>query len=479
MPDLLITNAGRQAAIDADNLGMTVRMARIAVGTGQYVPVATQTTLQNQVAVQDIARGLAIGTDTLQVSARFTAGVWDAYELGLFLSDDTLFAVGSSSTPGDFPTKEGGVDVVVTATLLISDVPSDSVRVLASVEAAVPHATTLERDIVELADEMDPDTDGERAVTLELLKTKTDAVVTRIVGAAPALLDTLVEIATTLQDNPDVIADLLAAIALRARLDGAVFSGRTRGLTRPDNDDGQDFATTEWVNDNTDKVLTVIDDLARLATQTATTTATELLAAYPALTASQMATALLAAYPALTASQMATALLAAYPALTASQMATALLAVYPALTASQMATALLAVYPALTASQMATALLAAYPALTASQMATALLASGYGVLFSPNVPTEAQVATADFDDSLNPTYVGIRYYGDGNQSSMSVGPNAIGYAISDLPVTFNPDGGFESPATSMVSYISGTVTINISDDRGPANYYWIDAIVVW
>ena len=247
MPELIITDAGRQAAIDANNNGLTVRMTRIAVGTGQYVPVATQTTLQAQVAVADIARGLAIGSDQVQVSARFTAGAWGAYELGVFLQDGTLFAVGSSDQAGDFPTKEAGTDVVVTCTLLISDVPSGSVSVEATVQTTVAKASTTEEGIVELADDADPETDDQRAVTPQLLKTRVDAIVNRLAGTAPAVLDTITEIAAALQNNPNVISEILAAIALRARLDGATFTGATQGLTRPEGDNTRHFATTAFV----------------------------------------------------------------------------------------------------------------------------------------------------------------------------------------------------------------------------------------
>ena len=247
MTDLIITDAGRQAAIDANNMGLTVRMTRIAVGTGQYVPTAAQTTLQTQVAVADIAAGLAIGTDQVQVSARFTAGAWDAYELGVFLFDGTLFAVGSSSMDGDFPTKEAGTDVVVTCTLLISNVPSGSVTVDASIQTTVPNATTTERGIAELADDTDSETDDERAVTPVLLKTRIDAIVTQLAGTAPAALDTIAELAAALRNNPDIVTELLAAIALRARLGGAMFTGATQGLTRAAGDDTTHFASTAFV----------------------------------------------------------------------------------------------------------------------------------------------------------------------------------------------------------------------------------------
>ena len=494
MPELVITTAGRQAAIDANKLGLTVRMTRIAVGTGKYVPVATQTSLQSQVAVVDIAHGLSIGTDTLQVSGRFTAGAWAAYELGVILSDGTLFAVGSSATAGDFPTKELGTDVVVTVTLLISDVPSGSVQVLASVQTTVPNATTTERGIVELADAGDPDTDAERAVTLDLLQAKIDASLAALAGAAPAALDTLAEIAAALKNNPDIIADLMAAIALRARLDGAVFTGRTRGLTRPDNDDGRDFATTEWVHDNAVSILNtalgteewqmgfdIVDGLLLLSQQLAVRqTAAVSLAAirteYPAITRLQAALALQAG------GYDGVAINAALDAVynqTAAQYAGILAA--GGYAASYTATSLLAAYPALTASQMAVTLLAAYPTLTASQMAVALLGGGYhGVIFSPRRAIETQTTTADFDDALMPTHVGIRYYGDGTPGSSAVGPVIVGYSLASLPVAFNPDGGgVVALKTSTVSYAAGSVTISINEDTGLSNYYWIDEIIVW
>ena len=277
MPELIITDAGRQAAIDANNNGLTVRMTRVAVGTGQYVPVVTQTTLQTQVAVADIAKGVRIGTDQVQVSARFTAGAWDAYELGVFLDDGTLFAVGSSSSAGDFPTKEAGTDVVVTVTLLISDVPSGSVQVEASIQTTVPPASTTAQGTVELADASDPETDDERAVTPALLKTRTDALVTGLAGAAPAVLDTITKLATALQNNPNVISELLAAIALRARLAGAVFTGRTQGLTRLEGDNGTDFATTEFVM-RTNGRQVVLSDNFDLASGVVTRTLTSPLA---------------------------------------------------------------------------------------------------------------------------------------------------------------------------------------------------------
>lgn len=254
MAELVITNAGRQAAIDANNKGITVRLARIAVGTGQYVPVATQTTLQAQVAEAEIVRAVAIGTDQFQVSARFTEGAWNAYELGVFADDGTLFAVGSSNDGGDFPTKVAGTDVVSTVTVLISDVPSGSVSVVATVQTTAPKATTSDEGVVELADENDPDTDDERAVTLSLLKTKLDAVVETLGGNAPPGLDTIAKLAAALKNNPGIIDELLTAfaaltnaLATKVAKAGGTMTGDLNLVTPAADDDSTKAASTEWI----------------------------------------------------------------------------------------------------------------------------------------------------------------------------------------------------------------------------------------
>ena len=409
MPELTITNAGRQAAIDANNNGLTVRMAKIAVGTGQYTPVTTQTTLQTQVAVADIARGLAIGTDQVQVSARFTDGAWEAYELGVFLDDGTLFAIGSSNTAGDFPTKEAGTDVVVTVTLLISDVPSGSVTVEATIQTTIPKATTTESGTVELADDSDPETDDERAVTPALLKTRVDAIVTRLAGTAPAALDTITEISAALQNNPSVITDLLSALSERVRED-ALLATIDRLLGSEDWRMGFDvvdgllllskqLAVKQTAAVSLTQLRTEHSTITRLqaarALQTGgyagadinaalntvySQTATEYVGvlATAGYTVSYTATALLAAYPTLTASEMATALLAAYPTLTASEIAEALVDRYSTLTASQMVSILLAGYSTLTASQLANGLHAGYTTLTDAELGSHIVGTALG-----------------------------------------------------------------------------------------------------
>ena len=71
-----------------------------------------------------------------------------------------------------------------------------------------------------------------------------------LLDAPPGALDTLNELAAALGDDPNFSATISAAINLRARLDGATFTGTLRAPTPPDDADDTRVATTEWVKDN-------------------------------------------------------------------------------------------------------------------------------------------------------------------------------------------------------------------------------------
>lgn len=85
-----------------------------------------------------------------------------------------------------------------------------------------------------------------KAINPANLKAAIDA----LVDSAPGALDTLNELAAALGDNPNFAATVNAALAARARLAGATFSGALRAPTPPSDADDTRVATTEWVNDN-------------------------------------------------------------------------------------------------------------------------------------------------------------------------------------------------------------------------------------
>lgn len=100
MINMVITTAGRQAIVNAQKTGTNaVTIEKIAVGTGKYTPVATQTGLQVEVKRQLIAEGGSTGDNAIHVAYRDESNAsYTVYEFGLFLTDGTLFAVYSSST---------------------------------------------------------------------------------------------------------------------------------------------------------------------------------------------------------------------------------------------------------------------------------------------------------------------------------------------------------------------------------------------
>ena len=165
------------------------------------------------------------------------------------------------------------------------------------------------------------------------------------------------------------------------------------------------------------------------AKQTATATATAILAEYSAATATEVAKALQAAgYP---ATSVTPALKAKFVGITNAQVAAALAAarfsaahdamdrLAAGYTLVQTATALVAAYPGITASQMATALVAAYPGITASQMAGALLGAFAGTA------SNAKYVSPDTDVDLDVA----RVADDGEWAAVEYGATSAGGAF--------------------------------------------------
>ena len=168
MPDLLITDAGLAAAIDADNSGLQLQLQTLVVADGRYTPMATQTAIQgSQLASVDFSAGRLSGSQ-LTLNALFVDGAWTAYEIGVFDSNGVLFAVASDGPTGTvLLIKVPNVNLMWQLTMLLARVPSGSVTVSPRVVITVESATTYQRGSVELATlaEVDTGRDTERAVT--------------------------------------------------------------------------------------------------------------------------------------------------------------------------------------------------------------------------------------------------------------------------------------------------------------------------
>ena len=154
---------------------------------------------------------------------------------------------------------EGFVSVIEQAGLTLDDQPTQFRDALLSLFPGAPDltayateawvqaltATTGRRGIVELSTipEALAGASSTRAVTPAGVRAVRDA----LVGGSPGMLDVLAELAAAIGDDPNFSATIMAALALRARLDGAVFTGDVDFPTAAIADDSTQGASTEWV----------------------------------------------------------------------------------------------------------------------------------------------------------------------------------------------------------------------------------------
>ena len=81
------------------------------------------------------------------------------------------------------------------------------------------------------------------------------AALDHLIGTAPGALNMLGELADAIADDPNFSVTINNALAARARLDGAVFTGDVEGLTRPLGDESTHMATTAFVQQSRPIIL--------------------------------------------------------------------------------------------------------------------------------------------------------------------------------------------------------------------------------
>lgn len=93
-----ITNAGKNAMLDAQNNGITLRLTHVAIGTGKYTPTGNETALAGELQRWVITNGgIEPATHTVRFSSSMAASQeLTAYEVGVFTGTGVLFAVASS-----------------------------------------------------------------------------------------------------------------------------------------------------------------------------------------------------------------------------------------------------------------------------------------------------------------------------------------------------------------------------------------------
>ena len=96
---MTITNSAKNAMLDSENTGITLRLERLAIGSGRYNPSGNEAALKNEISRHVITVGdIEPATHTLRlfsvVKATTETEVW---ELGLYDTENRLFALASST----------------------------------------------------------------------------------------------------------------------------------------------------------------------------------------------------------------------------------------------------------------------------------------------------------------------------------------------------------------------------------------------
>ncbi len=138
-----LTNAGLNAALDADANGLTLSLTQIGIGSGKYTPAATRTALQTEIARYPLSGGdIEPNSKTLRFSAILeSVTTQQAFEVGLFTSTGVLFAVASTTGTDPLILVTANIAFVGSFGLVVSEIPPGSVTVVTDPNA--PLAVTL------------------------------------------------------------------------------------------------------------------------------------------------------------------------------------------------------------------------------------------------------------------------------------------------------------------------------------------------
>jgi len=134
-----LTNAGLNAALDADANGLTLSLTQIGIGSGQYTPDATETALDTEIARYPLSGGdIEPNSKTLRFSATLeSVTTQQAFEVGLFTSTGVLFAVASTTGIDPLILVTANIAFVGSFGLVLSDIPAGSVTVVTDPNAAL------------------------------------------------------------------------------------------------------------------------------------------------------------------------------------------------------------------------------------------------------------------------------------------------------------------------------------------------------
>ena len=209
----ILTNTGRNKEAAAIATGTALSITEMAWGNGERVPAGGETALeaeQGRKALQ--ASGTVSGaanTAYFEVLLDETEGPFVIHEVGLFDADGDMIAIAHFDPPVNKPLNT--VSARLRVNILFSDLENLILKVQAT-DAYVP----AERQLI-AGDGLTGGGTLDEDVTFGLDDARVTALVQpmidALVGAAPAAMDTLAELAVALGDSDSEIAALVTQIA--------------------------------------------------------------------------------------------------------------------------------------------------------------------------------------------------------------------------------------------------------------------------
>jgi microcystin-dependent protein len=167
MQNFIITDAGRQAVVNAQNSGTNaITISQIALGSGTVALTKTSTSLTSEVKRIPANGGAAAAADTIHVTGSdASSSAYVVNEVGVYTSTGVLFAVYSSTT-GPIITKAGSTVALIAIDLTITGIPVNFINV-GNAQFSYPAATILLSGVLKVSRKEDVDlgTSVDRALT--------------------------------------------------------------------------------------------------------------------------------------------------------------------------------------------------------------------------------------------------------------------------------------------------------------------------
>lgn len=175
---LRITDAGRQALVNAENTGtLPLTIKHIAIGRAKYNTTDNQTALQQPLKILDTFGGGAVADDVIHISVFDDSN--DDYPLGEFalITNTGVFFAVCSHADDYIMTKNAAGILLLSADIKVTTVNAGDI-VFDGINFALPPGTTETAGLLKLAD-IDETIEGEnntKAVTPAGLQAKLDSV---------------------------------------------------------------------------------------------------------------------------------------------------------------------------------------------------------------------------------------------------------------------------------------------------------------